>query len=80
MTQASEQIIYQALMEFREEQATFNSKLASDFGHLKTAVDKTSKVVEEHESIKDRAVGAMWFSGILGGTGILAWLYSLVKN
>lgn len=77
MTQESEQKIYNALMEFREEQAIFNTRLQSEFHHMKKTVDKNTAILGEHEAIKDRAVGAMWLSALIGSSGILAWLYSL---
>ena len=80
MTQESEQKIYNALMEFREDQATFNAVLNTEFIHLKTKVENNTKILSELEAIKDRDVVAMWLSGIVGGSGILAWLYSLVKQ
>jgi len=80
MTQASEQRLFEIISEFREEQAAFNATMQSEFKQIKSTVKETSKTVGEHEAIKDRAVGAMWLSGILGGTGILAWLYSLIKH
>jgi len=81
MTQESEQKIYNALMEFREEQAAFNATMQSEFHHMKQNVDKSTATLSEHEAIKDRAVGAMWLSALIGSSGILAWLYSLyIKN
>lgn len=77
MTQASEQRIYEALMEFRHEQAGFNAKMQSEFDHIKKNVASNSKIIGEHQAIKDRAVGAMWLSALIGSSGILAWLYSL---
>ena len=84
MTHESEQKIYDALMDFKEDQATFNATMISEVKQMKLIVLNHEKSINELEAIKYKAIGAMWLAGIFGGTGfisgIAAFLYSIVKH
>jgi hypothetical protein len=75
----SEQKIYDAVNDFRAEQSGFNSTLLSEHKQMKETIISHDRSIDGLIAIKDRGIGAVWLSGILGGTGVIAWLYSFFK-
>lgn len=79
--------IYEAIMELKADKAAFRAQVHQELKTInekldrsEKAIEKTDLIVAELVTIKNRGIGAFWLGGLIGGSGTLAFLYSLFKG